>query len=67
MELMRDEARVPERKTISGFVSLWKWFGKQLTGHEAVTLNILSMKKCAQRGSGHAALEWVSWTSSYAW
>lgn len=70
---MRDEARVPERKTTSGFVSLWKWFGKQLTRHEVVTLTILSVKKCAQRGSGHAALEWVSrthpglCTSSYAW
>lgn len=44
MELERvAEAMVWERKTVSGFVSSSKWFGKQLTLHEVATLNILSM------------------------
>lgn len=52
MELEGNEARAPERKTISGFVLWWKWFVKQLRRHEVLTLNILSMERgemCAKR------------------
>lgn len=45
MELEGNEARAPERKTISGFVLWWKWFVKQLRRHEVLTLNILSMER----------------------